>query len=238
MKPLVVGLVTALGCGCGLGARNADGSRDAGRVVEDGGAGERVDSGMAVKGPARLPAPHYWIDGGLVTVRLVWNPGLYAHTVCRVMSTGRLFADTRIQGARDLVYVFMAEDAGLEIVPTPVLRITDQNESLVWYENDETRDVGVRCQRRLGDGGIEFAPKAFFDMSSWSASGYASGAVRNSTPGRWRGVAYPDGGFQIGVTDVIFDESGLGTGQMRDGGRRTAFLFDDGEFWLSWTLCG
>lgn len=221
-----------LGC-----ASSASRDSGAGTIAQDCDGG--ADAG-ALKGPLRFKQPTDWLDGGTVSVRSVWNPSAFSHSRCRVMSSGRLLVNSQSAAfPMERVLMFVSQDAGVEIL-WPDTRggiVTDMNESVSWCEGDPSRVIGVRCQRRLIDGSIELAAERFFDVMSWTASGFVSGAVRKSAPGRWRSVWYPDAGVWEQPSEplvfhfaVRLHESGIGTGQFtRSDGGLAAFLFDDGQ---------
>lgn len=194
-----------------------------------------VDSGPVDAGDplARFRPPSNWLDGGgRVAVVDVWEPNLSALGPCDVTRPGRLFFASEspvMAGFREFV---LAGPAGLSWTERQNIgaKATPSDESYSWCASDPPGSP-IRCRRQLLDGGVLFAPDAAFDLDSWTASGFISGAIRGPDPRRWRAIWAPDGGYwQVPETSTLMSESGLGTGQLQlpDGGR-FAFLWDDGR---------
>ncbi len=218
------------------------------RPANDGGAG-RFDAGLSVggdsgvlvdagvtKGPSKHLPPPNWLDGGgSVAVRAVWEPALRAQSLCSVTQSGRLFLATESLAEPGMLrMVFATPDASISVNPERPLGLVQDDESFYWCDINLPAPQPVRCQRKRLDGGIILSPGRFFDITSWTATGFISGAVRKVEPGRWRNVWLPDGGVWDYPVDVLFHESGLGTGQFQplDGGLEVAFLWDDGELFI------
>lgn len=192
-----------------------------------------VDAG-ATKGPLKYPPPSSWLDGGgAVAVKSLWEPALQAQSICSVTEAGRLFLSTEsLMRPGTLRMAFATPDASVGVMPEgPAHEVVQRDESFFWCDFNLPAPQPVRCQRRLVDGGLVLSPARFFDITSWTASGFISGAIRKVEPGRWRNVWYPDGGTWDYPVDILLHESGLGTGQFQplDGGLAVAFLWEDGE---------
>lgn len=241
MRLWATALIVTIALGCPTIRPTVDaGPPTADAATQDGGLGDgggtRRDAGLP-KGPAKYQAHASWLDGGgRLTVRSVWESGLTANADCAVGPTGRLFFTTpSLQNSGMRRTVFAAPDATVGAEPElKRLTLTKADESYFWCDINFPGPPPVQCKRQLVDGGLILAPDRFFDIWSWTASGFISGAVRKVEPGRWRNVWLPDGGIWDSTTEVQFHESGLGTGQFQplDGGLAVAFLWEDSEIFV------
>jgi len=195
-----------------VSARKADaeGRSDAG--VPDAG-------GWLVGFPLVLEVPGAgWLGGEVAFgVEAAWSPELRTHSICRVMTTGRLLVDTStaVQGDGSLRHVLVSPTEQIPIGPEGSnFQFYTDYEAVGWCE--DTTD-GFRCLRVFADGGISLAPEAVFSIESWTKSGFISGGLRLAGGASQRVLFIPDAGLTEGPTSLRFKESGIGAGQLRPG---------------------